>query len=152
MIAGIGKEITVAGRVYRVGKFDALTQFDIALKLVPVLGGAVTPALAAGQAGIESLDVGGVIEGILREIPKLPPGAGREILLMLLSGTQRAEDGGQGWTPLTVNGLLRFQDMSLPAMLEIARQALEVNLGDFFAAARSVWSGASLSPAAPSNG
>ena len=135
----MSSEIQVSGRTYRIGRLDAMRQFHVARKLVPVITSLGSLAEVAGSLKLQSAEGIAALKPVMDALAAMPDADCEFVLGACLSVTQRQNDGGTGWSPVwnVAAKRLQFEDIGLPAMLQIAAAVLRENLGGFFPAAPS---------------
>lgn len=131
-------ERTIEGTRYRSGTMNAMTQFRVAKRLLPILG----PLMKAAKAG-QSGEEGGleVFMAAAEAIADLPDSDTDYILAQCLAVVSR--ESGPGWADIWNRQAdrLAYDDISLPAMLQLAGMVIMENLGGFFPALPSASSG-----------
>lgn len=120
-------EFIVDGITYRATKLNAIEQFHIVRRLAPVIG-RVAP-LFKGAGGN---DDNKAFSAMAEAIAALPDADADYCIFGLLKAVTRKQDKGNGWGAVTVAGRLQYDDITLPAMLQIAWNALQHNLSNFF--------------------
>lgn len=122
-------EFEVEGRTYRANKIDARSQFHIVRRLAPVLG-EIAPAIQAGgkSGGLEALPA------LTNAIAKLSDTDADYCIFGLLKAVTRKQDQGLGWTPVSTENLIMYDDITMPIMLQLAWKAFSFNMSGFFAA------------------
>lgn len=134
------------GHTYRAGTIDARTQFHIVRRLAPVFGELV-PALRGGKA--DGLDALPAIAGALA---KLSDAEADYCLFGLLKPLARKQPNGLGWGPVCTGETVLYDDITMPALMQLAWQSFSFNLSGFFAALPSDLTAAAQTVSAPSNG
>lgn len=120
-------EYELNGQTYRIGKLDARAQFHIVRRLAPVLG-ELAPSIQGGKNGLEALPA------IASAIAKLSDADADYCLFGLLRVVSRKQANGLGWSPVSTENLMMFDDIDMAAMLRLAWQTLSYNISGFFAA------------------
>lgn len=120
-------EFKVNGIEYRAGRIDARKQFHIVRRLAPVLS-ELAPAAGKPTAGVE------VLTPLANAIAKLTDSDADYVIFGLLDCVKRKQDAGLGWAAVNTGTQLMFEDIDMPVMLQLAWQALKVNLSGFFSA------------------
>jgi hypothetical protein len=140
-------EITVSGATYAIGKLDAFKQFHVARRLAPVLasmGGAVEKLSAASAGatklvqmqleGSEPADSGdamvAIMSAVAEVIAKMPEDDVNYILHACL-GVAKRKDGDR-WARVMNGASMMYQDIDMPAMMQITFVTLRENLSNFF--------------------
>lgn len=117
-------EFEVNGITYRASKLDAMKQFHIVRRLAPIL------------AEISSAFKGETMEALSSmadALARLDDKDANMILFGLLNAVERKELHGVGYSKITTaNETLMYQDIDLPAMLQIAYKSGVYNFQDFF--------------------
>lgn len=131
-------EITVEGKVYRVGRLNPRKQFHVARRLGPVLlalGKSATVAQETIGMGDDDGDlrkVANAFSPIMDVLSKMSDEDVDYVLTACLSVCELR----QGETYARVqhpNGELMFDDMTMPTMMRLAVQVIQENMGNFFA-------------------
>jgi hypothetical protein len=138
---------------YRSDKLDALTQFHVSRRLLPVLtsftdvmvnlGPEAVAALVGGEdesAGALSNALGDLaaMRPLLEAVAKMPDEDANYVLNSALKVTHRANLAPSGeiasWSPVwnTAAKRVMFDDIEMMEMLQIARAVLTESLGRFF--------------------
>lgn len=126
-------EITVGKYSYKIDRMDAMNQFHVARRLVPVMGAFASMATALhnkveGQP-IEAID----LLPIATAISQLSDDESEYVIKTCLSVVRRLDETSNRYTPMMVRGNMMFQDVSLSEMIKLTSETIMENLGDFFA-------------------
>ncbi|SAL25717.1 phage tail assembly chaperone [Caballeronia telluris] len=122
--------VEISGQQYRIGRLDAKRQFHVARRLAPLLAG-LGGALKGEAKGFAEM-----VSPIAEALAKMSDEDTDYVLDTCLLVVQR--QSGQGWQSVMVkNGGLLFQDIDLPAMLQLTVAVIQQNLGSFFPAGPS---------------
>jgi hypothetical protein len=117
--------VEISGQQYRIGRLDAKRQFHVARRLAPLLAG-LGGALKGEAKGFAEM-----VSPIAEALAKMSDEDTDYVLDTCLLVVQR--QSGQGWQSVMVkNGGLLFQDIDLPAMLQLTVAVIQQNLGSFF--------------------
>lgn len=135
-------EFKIGENTYRAGKMNAMKQFHVARRIAPVVGSLV--ALTRGAPAMDE-----ILQPIAEAIAKLSDGDCEYVLGACLSAVQR--QSGQGWAAVWDSrvGRLMFEDIDLPAMIQIATRVLQDNLAPFFSGLQSGSPSAETAAGAP---
>lgn len=127
-------EFEVNGALYRAGKMDAFRQFHVARRLAPVVGSLGSLSQAARNP-VEAL------APVAQAIAGLSDADCEYVLGTCLGVVQRQQ--GNAWANIWNASAKRpmFEDIDLPAMLQIAMHVLQDTLGGFFLVPPSASSG-----------
>lgn len=125
--------VDIGAATYRFGKLDAMQQFHIVRRLLPILASlGVSPDMLRELGGKDN-DLGmlAVMAPIMDMVAKMPDAEVNYILQSALSVVQRQQ--GDNWAPVqNRTGQLMFADIDMPGMIRLAIEALKRNLGGFF--------------------
>lgn len=161
-------EFEVDGKTYRVGKLNAINQFHLVRKIGPIIakiGPMVVemskpPENSEGEPPVDTsdvptvtsapsslLDMAKIIGPVLDALSEMKDEDVNYIVKLCLSVTQRQEAAGQ-WmqTWNTRAGQPQYVDINLRALIQIAINVIQENVGDFLADAPSI-SGAQMARA-----
>lgn len=121
---------TINGQEYRLGKLGALPQFHISRRLSPMLAATGT-SLVGLKLGMDTevSEFARILEPVTEIIAKMPEDDVNYILFTCLNVVSRKQ--GEQWAPITRNGQLMFEDIDMPAMLQIVFGVIKINLGNF---------------------
>lgn len=131
-------EFEIAGQAYRADKLNAFQQLHVARRIAPVMGAAITPELIASfksaasePEGTAALDGLSLFEPLAKAFGAMSDADVEFITKTCLGAVSRQQ--GPGWQRvMTASGQLMFQDLELPAMLQITWKVIEDNLKGFF--------------------
>jgi len=146
-------EFSIGEHAYRTRKMDVKRQFHVARRLGPLLSHftAAMPQLmklaevntpeALGDAEImQQFEL--MVTPMITELSHMPENDANYILDSCMMVTQRASgaNGAQRWQDIwnIRAGALQFEDITLPEMLQIAKEVLTENLAGFFGMGQSV--------------
>jgi hypothetical protein len=142
-------EFTVGEHRYRSRKLNARQQFHVARRLGPLFGQLLTLGPALAQAteprtnGEDTSDTataraaGDALEAFTLALARVPDADCDYVLDRCMEATQRLQGGngsGVAWADVwnqRANRLM-FDDIDLPAMMQIASEVLRDNLSGFF--------------------
>lgn len=137
-------EVTVQGKQYRVGKLNAFKQLAVVKRVLPLLGGFLTPdvvkAAAAREAAPQDTAIGGdvfmqLLGPITQAFASIPDEDCQYIIKTCLSVVEVKE--GTVWARMTSSaGELMFADLELSLLLSLCWEVLRDNLTGFFSTAR----------------
>lgn len=123
-------ETQINGNTYRIGKLDARTQFHVARRLAPLLAG-IGKTLNQPKNKDDLFSTFGPLADALSRMSDEDTDY---VLDKCLSVTQRAQ-GNQFAPVMASNGRMMFDDIDLPAMMQLAVAVIRENIGGFFPAA-----------------
>ena len=131
-------EFTIGDHGYRAEKLDAFQQWDVARRLLPVVGGAADLLVRVLKNGgkiesVLSIDVAEAIEPLAKALAAMPDADNRFVLDVCLSKVMRGQSGS--WAPVKApGGGLMFNDIDMPVMLQLVWRVVEHNLLSFSSA------------------
>jgi len=138
----------IGGHSYQAGKILPFDQLAIAKRMMPVMKNILTPEVLAsvvnagkngdGGSGINlsALDLHAIIPAMCDAIYSLSDDDAERIIRTALKVVQRQNEGGVWSNITTPQGLVMFDDIDLPTMLQISWKVIEEHLGSFFNTAR----------------
>lgn len=142
----------VAGHTYRAGRLDAIKQLHVVRRLSPLIGalqgvdigGVVAPASTPDEFARRTDALMELLVPITAAVAAMSDEDTEYVLGACLGIAQREQPGGLGWTPVWSAAAKRpmYDDINLPAMLQIAARVLMKNVGDFTSALPQMASGA----------
>ena len=121
------KEVEVGPNRYSIGKLDALKQFHVARRLVPVLA-AFTKI--GENKGVPQLKVGTLLP-IAEALSKMSDEETEYIIQTCLAVVKRQDSGS--WQYVMIQGRFVYQDITMADMVKLTSEAIMENMGDFFA-------------------
>lgn len=126
-------QFEINGQQYRTAKLDVFAQFRIARKLLPVLAGMTSDLSSIRDAAGDSEKITKAITAALPKVASvladMPEESVEAILKPCLEAVSR--QNGSNWTSVANGGVLMFDDINLPAMLQIVGKVIGENIGDF---------------------
>lgn len=125
-------ELSINGQTYRVDKLNAFAQFHVARRLAPALWALGSGAMSTLKQGGEFSDAValGAIGPLVEVIAKMSNADSEYVLAACLGVCSR--QSGTGWQKVYAEGGgLLFQDIDLPAMMQLTMAAIRENLGNF---------------------
>lgn len=138
-------EVEVAGFTYRIGRLGPMRSWDIVRRLMPVLT-AVGELASLPEFATETEDAGLDLDRILQSsgpllaaLAKMSDADSRYVIMNSLRAAERRS--GQVWSPMvavdrnTGEPLLMFEDIEMPAMLQLVFHVLQENIQRFFPSA-----------------
>ena len=115
-------DLTINGAEYVTGKMNAIKQFHVTRRLMPVLG---------SLASANGKDLVDMLPALAESIGKMPDEDAEYVLFACLDVARRKQSNGLA--PVrAANGGLMFDDIDLAAMMQISAAVLQENLGGFF--------------------
>jgi hypothetical protein len=127
-------EITVGEYTYSIGKLDALKQFHVARRLVPVLAAFTRIGEAPTSEG---LGVKALLP-IAEALSKMSDEETEYIINTCLSVVQRQDSGKL--QRIMLQGRFVYEDIKMPDMIKLTSETIMENMGDFFAGLQAVGS------------
>lgn len=136
-------QFTIEGQEYLSGKLNVMQQFHVSRKLMPVLGSAASIARsmapkaigADGEPDEQASEVALVaaIPMIAEAIAKLTDADCDFVIFTCMSVVQRKVQQSGSWAAVTSQSARRFMydDITLPAMMQIVWHVLQENIGNF---------------------
>ena len=116
-------DIEVNGKEYRLAKLNAMTQFHVSRRIMPII---------ASMAGD-----GDVMSKILGAVGHLSDEDSEYVIGKCLTGCLRKRDDG-GYAKIYQNGNFLFEDIGLAEIIRLTMATIEENLTDFFTGLRSL--------------
>ena len=140
----------VGGIAYRAGKMNAIKQFHVMRRLLPVLAPMLSDLQAAASEPRGSIEA--ALPKIAEGIAALSDENAEFVLGQCLAVVQRQRAQGTGWDAIWNVGARRlmFEDIDLSAMLMIVAEVIGENLSGFFGALGSLTGGEGQPVALPS--
>jgi len=132
-------KFSIGQREFSLSKIDAIKQFHIVRRLMPVLTELLPVAQKYGKLSKEQLEKKMTEDSledlapVLNGLAKLGDADSNKILYGLLSSVQMKQGEHGNWANLVTGEQLMFQDLELPILLQAAGRALMFNLSGFFA-------------------
>jgi hypothetical protein len=132
----------IGPRKFSLRKLDAIRQFHIVRRMGPMLSSLLPElqGLARGAKNFDGLPEDEKISELSRLAPPFMQGLAKlsdedanYVLYGLLSCVE-IQQGGGNWASVYANGMLMFQDLELPLLLQLAGRAFAYNLSGFFSA------------------
>lgn len=120
-MAGV-TEVEVGGHTYRLGKLDAMTQFHVSRRIMPLI-------TSLREDGASDL-----ITRVASALGRLSDEDSEYVIAKCLADCQRQRNGDTGWAPVFRVGQLMFDDIGMTGMMRLVWATLEGNLSDFFTA------------------
>lgn len=128
-------DFSIAGIRYRASKLDAISQFHVVRRLAPVLGSLQNADLSGAMSGTED-GLTSILVPLSNAVAAMTDADTEYVLSTCLNVCQREQPGGLGWSPVWNAAAKRpqYDDINLPALLQIVAQVLRSSVGDFTAA------------------
>jgi len=139
------RDFSIDGQDYQIGRLDAITQFNVARRLAPLVAGIAKagqlPDLNPSDAG-EFMSA--IAEPLCRALASLSDDDTDYVIRHTLVAVTRKM--ATGFAPVLARNTSRlmYDDISMTTMLKLVFEVLKENLGDFFSFAPPE------SPSAPS--
>lgn len=125
-------EFEIKGIQYRTAKLSVFDQLKVSRKLLPVLAGVVSDFRTV-QGKFAAGDTEDVLEDILPKIAQAASDLSDEdtnaIIYPCLSVVSRQHM--KGWVPVFGQGVMAFDDIDLPTMLQLVARVVADSLGNF---------------------
>jgi hypothetical protein len=124
------RKITIGERTYLIGSLDCFQQFHVARRLGPML----LSVLAAAAQAPDDADFESLLSGPLVEHLATMNQEDVDFVLCTCLGVVRVQLSDNGTAPLwdKTSKQLRYQDLQMPAMLQLTIAVCKDNLGSFF--------------------
>ena len=140
----MSEPFVVSGQTYRAGRLDAIKQLHVVRRLSPLIGALQGTDVAAVMAPAETAEerarqmdaMMDLLVPISNAVAAMSDKDTEYVLGACLGVVQREQPGGLGWAPVWSQAAMRpmYEDMTLPAMIQVVGRVLMANLGDFTAA------------------
>lgn len=136
-------EFQVAGQTYKARKMDAKKQFHVARRLTPFMTGLISKlppdiigkAIKGDKIDISLIDPLAMLEPIIANLGAMSDEDADYVLDNCLEHCDRKMPNDTGWGPVKVPGAnVQYADIDMVAMLQIAWNVIQGNLGRFFPA------------------
>lgn len=130
------KNIEIDGVAYRVGKLNAITQFHLVRRLVPVLAEVGISIEQVRQVAAETPDDETMasflpkLKPIMKLMAEMPDSQVDYVMHTCLGMVARISEGRA--QVVMVDGRLMFEDLKMPHMLRLVMEVLRFNLSGFF--------------------
>jgi hypothetical protein len=121
------------GAAYTSGRLDAMKQFHVTRRLLPILAEMGMSASMLAQLREEEATGGivGVMGPVMDIISKMPDEDVEYIVRTCLAVVKRQQ--GEAWAPVqAANGHLMFADIDMTVMIRLTIEVLKGNLEGFF--------------------
>lgn len=125
-------EFDIEGHTYRANKMPAREQFHITRRLLPVI------SALAGSKQDESI----MLDQLVSAIGKMSDTEADYVLFGILKHVERKVGQGMGWSKVSTETALMYDDITMPAMMQIAFRCFKHNMGGFMDALPQVLPGA----------
>lgn len=125
------REIPIKGATYRVGDLDAMGQFHVGRRVLPVLAtmGISVASLRKGLT-IDAADMAISLGPISEVVSRMDDAHVEYVIGSCLSVVQRKE--GKEWAPVATNGVqILYADIKMDVMLRLVWAVLQENLANF---------------------
>ena len=124
-------ETTINGATYQIRKLTPFQQFHVARRLAP--------ALWALSSVAEGASAGKVVEGMLSAfqpvaeiLSKMSDQDSEYVLSTCLSAVYRQQGNNWAMVSPTSAGMMMFDDITLPVMIQLTFEVIKENMGNFF--------------------
>ena len=125
--------VEVNGASYRFGRLDAMKQFHVTRRLLPILAEMGMSAGMIAQLRGEETEKGimGLMGPVMGIISKMADEDVEYIIRTCLSVVKRQQ--GEAWAPVqAANGSMMFADVDMTVMIRLTIEVLKGNLEGFF--------------------
>ncbi len=125
--------VEVNGESYRFGRLDAMKQFHVTRRLLPILAEMGMSAGTIAQMRGEASEMGivGLMGPVMEMISKMPDEDVEYIVRTCLAVVKRQQ--GEAWAAVqAANGSLMFADIDMTVMIRLTIEVLKENLDGFF--------------------
>ena len=132
-------EITINDNHYRIGRMNAITQFNVLRRLTPCL--TCLTSLASNDIKLEfdennnATNINGDLNAVLAPLGSAIAALGDEDVAYIFNAcleiAERKQTGGT-WAPVRKNGVTMFDGLSLPTLLQLTYHVLRQDMADFF--------------------
>jgi hypothetical protein len=134
------RDFEFGGRKFKLNKIDAFKQFHIVRRIGPIISDLVGAVAGHKVKDFNTLTedakldmIAKIATPVMMGLSKLSDTDADLVLLGLLQSVEIQSSSGN-WARVANNSMLMFQDLELPALLQIAGRAFMFNLSGFFAA------------------
>jgi hypothetical protein len=130
-------EVKISGQTYRINRLDAMKQFHIARKVLPVVAGLAQVAIALfkeeKRVDLNKEDIISSIGPITEALSSMPDKDFEDVVMRCMASVQR--QSGSGWADMTAKDgrSLMFQDIQGPELFRLTAEVIKENLGGFLA-------------------
>lgn len=114
------KIVTIDGIEYQIRKLSAIQQFHMARKIGRCFSNL-----------IQTQDKNEQINALINNISEMKDDLAEDILFTLLQGIYRKEPKGLGWSSLTKNKMIQYDDLDLFVLGNLAIESIKINLSSF---------------------
>lgn len=121
-------EVDVAGHHYRVERLPPMVQFHVVRRM----GAALASCLATYLD--EKASAQQMMIPVMEAIGRLTDEDAEYVINTCMGAVRRHESRADTWAPVMVGGRPMFDDVTMPVMLAIVREVLQVQLSGFFSA------------------
>ncbi len=134
------REFSISGKNFKLCKIDAFKQFHIVRRIGPILSDLLPALKDAKKFQKSSLSEDDKFEAIAKLAGPLMTGVAKlsdsdaDLVLFGLLASVEMQQAPGNWAKVANNGMLMFQDMELPLMMQLAGRAFMFNLAGFFTA------------------
>ena len=132
------RDFEIGGRKFRLNKIPAMAQFRIVRRITPILSEMLPNMKHLGKvkdfsSESEKLEqIAQFVGPIMSGLSKLSDEDADKVLFGLLASVEIHQGDLVGWAKVSTESMLMFQDLELPAMLQIAGRAFMFNMAGFF--------------------
>jgi len=129
----MNNEIEAGGHTYRVGKLDAMRQFHVTRRLLPILTtlGLTADKLKGVAADVAKDDALLLVAGPVADIIAKMPNEDVDYVIQTCLSVVRRKDG-ERWAPVLAGVHFQYQDITMPTMVKLTIEVVRENMGGFF--------------------
>lgn len=133
------KEVIVGQHAYMIDRLDAMQQFHVARRLVPVLAAfsKVGNNFREVQEGSSTSGISmSALLPIAEALQSMTDVDAEYIIKSCLSVVKRSDSGS--WQYVCIQGKFVYHDFSMPDMVKLTSEVIMENMGDFFSGLQTV--------------
>lgn len=138
------RDFDIGGKTFRLNKIDAFKQFHIVRRISPLLAD-LLPAMSEiqkmnkkGEGEVSEAqkfdEFAKIVTPLMNGLAKLSDEDSNRVLFGLLASVEVQVSAAGGYAKVANDSMLMYQDLELPALLQIAGRAFMYNLSSFFGA------------------
>ena len=123
--------IEMDGNSYQIGKINALKQFHVSRRLGPILAamGISLQTLAKGMKP-DMMDFAEIVGPASAVLARMTDDDANYIIFECLGVVTRKQSDGR-YSKVMIDGVMAFEDIELPGMLQLIVLVLQSNIGNF---------------------
>lgn len=129
----MNNEIQAGDHTYRVGKLDAMRQFHVTRRLLPILTtlGLTADKLKAVSADASKDDALLLVAGPIADIISKMSNEDVDYVIHTCMSVVRRKDG-ERWAPVLSGVHFQYQDITMPTMVRLTIEVVRENMAGFF--------------------